>query len=60
MALIHGRVSRKAIEIAIAVDIPDVDAFATGQDDVKRLVVVGTEFVFDVQKPCTVDGIGGH
>ncbi len=60
MALIHGRVSRKAIEIAIAVDIPDMDAFAAGQDDVEGLVVVGTEFVFDAQKLGAVDGFGGH
>ncbi len=60
MALIHGGVSSKAIEITVAVDVPDMDAFATGQNDVEGLVVVSAQFVISTQKLGAVDATGGH
>ena len=46
MALVDRGIGRQAVEIAIAVDVPDVDAFAARQHDVERLVIVGAEALF--------------
>jgi len=43
MALVDCRISRKAIEIAPAFDIPYICAFAAGEDNVQRLIVLRAE-----------------
>jgi hypothetical protein len=43
VALVHGRIGREAIEIAVAVGIPDPDAFAARQHHSDRLVIIGAK-----------------
>ena len=53
VALVHGGVGREAVEVALAVDVPDPDALAADQHDVERLVVVRAETGLDRdQVPC--------
>jgi hypothetical protein len=42
VSLIDGRIGREAIEVSVTVHIPDPDALTAGEDDVERVVVVGT------------------
>ena len=46
VALVDGRIGRQAVEVALAVDVPDPDALAAGQHDVERLVVGGAVLLF--------------
>ena len=43
VALVDGGVGRKAVEVAVAVDVPHPDAAPAAQHDVERLVVVRAE-----------------
>ena len=43
MALVDRGIGRQAVEVAVAVDVPDPDALAARQDHVERLVVVRAE-----------------
>ena len=43
VALVDRRIGRQAVEIALALDVPDVDAFAARQHDIERLVVLGAK-----------------
>lgn len=46
MALVHGTVCGQEVEVVLSLGIPDIDALGLGEDDGKRVVVVGGEFVF--------------
>jgi hypothetical protein len=48
MALIHRGVGGEAIQVAVAVDIPDPDAFAAPDDHVQRFVILGTILIFQI------------
>ncbi|MEY9791490.1 hypothetical protein ABIE77_006049 [Sinorhizobium fredii] len=52
MALVDGRIGRQTVQIAVALDVPDEDAFAARQHDVERLVVVGAEQMFGLDQGC--------
>jgi hypothetical protein len=43
VALVHRRICREAIEITVALRIPQPDAFAARQNDAERLVVLGAK-----------------
>ena len=43
MALVDRRIGGQAVEVALALDVPDPDALAARQDHVERLVVVRAE-----------------
>jgi hypothetical protein len=47
MALIESRVRRQAIQIALALRIPDPHTFTARQSYVERLVIARTESSFD-------------
>ena len=60
MPLVHRRIGREAVEVAVALDVPDPDALAAGQHDVERLVVVGAEFSLDIEEVLEFVGhVGG-
>jgi hypothetical protein len=46
VALVHRRICREAIEITVALRIPQPDAFAARQNDAERLVVLGAKARF--------------
>jgi hypothetical protein len=46
MALVNGRVGCEAIEIPVALDVPNPNAFPTAKDDAERLIVVGAKPIF--------------
>lgn len=54
MALVDGGVGGQEVEIVIAFGIPDGGAFATGEDDGERMVVVGSEVML------LLDGLVGR
>jgi hypothetical protein len=41
--LVDGGVRGEAVEVPVPIDIPQPDAFAPGQNDIERVVVVCTE-----------------
>jgi hypothetical protein len=43
MALVHGRIGGKAVQVSVAVDIPNPHSFTACENDVQRLVIVGTK-----------------
>lgn len=45
VALVDGAVGRQEVEVVAALGIPDIDALGLGEDDGKRVVVVGGVFV---------------
>jgi hypothetical protein len=46
MPLIHRRIGRQKIEIALALYIPNIDSFASFEDNRKWMVVVGAVLIF--------------
>ena len=50
VALVQGRIRRQAIEISLAVRVPDPHAFAAHQHDIQRLVIVRPEAGFEVDQ----------
>jgi hypothetical protein len=46
MALVDGRVSCEAIEISVAIDIPNPNAFSAAKDDAERLIIVSAKPIF--------------
>ena len=48
MALVDGGVGRKAVEVAVAVDVPNPNAAPAAQHHVERLVVMGPKAPFAV------------
>jgi hypothetical protein len=51
MALIHGRVRGKKVEVTLAVDVPNMHALAALQHHGKRSVVVRAVLVLQVYQP---------
>jgi hypothetical protein len=49
-ALIDGRVGGQAVEVLVAVDVPQPHPFAPGQDEVERLVVVRSQALLTAMK----------
>jgi hypothetical protein len=47
VAEVQGRVSGQEIEIALAVDVGDPRPFGLGDDDGKRVVVVGSPLLVE-------------
>jgi hypothetical protein len=47
MTLVDGGIAAKAIDILVAVDVPDVDACAAGEDHGEGMVIVGAIFLFE-------------
>ena len=50
VALVHGRICRQAIQIALIVHVVDPDAFGALDNDVERFVIVRAEFFFEVHQ----------
>jgi hypothetical protein len=42
VSLIDRGIRRQAVQVLVAVYVPDPDALTAGEDDVERVVVVGT------------------
>ncbi len=45
--LVDGRIGGEAVEITITLDVIDPDALGTFDDDIERMVVVGSVKVFE-------------
>ncbi len=52
MALVDGGVGGQAIEVFIAFDVPDPNAFTSAEDYVERVIVMSAEAVFESYVIC--------
>ena len=56
VSLVHRRIRRQAIEIALAFDVVDPNAFGALDDDVERMIVVSAKLLFEFDEFLSVGG----
>jgi hypothetical protein len=55
--VVDGQIGREAVEISVAVHIPQPHALAPREDDREGRVVMGAEFSLDIERYCSLSGM---
>ncbi len=59
VSLVDRRVGGEKVQVALSVDVPDPDALAAGDDDLERMVVMGTVALLERDQFLGGEGGGG-